>query len=67
MKTSWAGWIRSATTWFGLSAPGRATTIWSEPCVWISGSATPNASTRERMISTERSMASGVTSLSSVA
>ena len=66
MNMSCAGAIRSLTTCCGLSAPGSATTIWSSPCVWISGSATPNASTRLRMISTERSIASGVTSLVSV-
>jgi hypothetical protein len=35
--------------------------IWSSPCFWISGSATPNASTRPRMISIERSIDSSVT------
>ncbi len=67
MNTSWAGWMRSLTTCSGLSAPGSATTIWSLPCVWISGSATPNELTRLRMISTDRLMASGVTLASSVA
>ncbi len=67
MNTSCAGWMRSLTTCSGFSAPGSATTIWSSPWVWISGSATPNESTRLRMISTDRSMASGVTWASSVA
>ena len=51
------------TTCSGFLAPGSETTIWSVPCFWISGSATPNALTRLRMISIERSIASGVTLL----
>ncbi len=35
--------------------------IWSEPERWISGSATPSWSTRSRMMSSERWIASPVT------
>jgi hypothetical protein len=41
--------------------PGRPTEIWSEPERWISGSETPSASTRLRMMSIARSIASLVT------
>ena len=40
------------------STPGRLTSIWSLPERWISGSETPNASTRSRMMSIERWSAS---------
>ena len=40
---------------------GRSTSIWSVPAFWREGSATPSWSTRSRMMSTERWMASEVT------
>jgi hypothetical protein len=43
--------------------PGRPTEICFCPRRWISGSATPSWSTRSRMMSIERSIAAGVTSL----
>ena len=46
----------------GSWTPGSWMTIWSSPCVRISGSETPSLSTRFRMISTERSRSSSVSS-----
>ena len=48
----------------GSLTPGSWIAIWSSPCVRISGSATPRRSTRLRMISTERSRSSEVSSRS---
>ena len=42
----------------GFLIPGSWITIWFEPCLRISGSATPSLSTRFRMICTERSRSS---------
>jgi hypothetical protein len=44
--------------------PGSWMTIWSSPCVRISGSVTPSLSTRFRMMSTERLRSSFVRSRS---
>src|SRR6476659_4758541 len=41
----------------GSWTPASSITIWFEPCLRISGSATPSLSTRWRMIETERSSA----------
>ena len=46
---------RISITCSGFLMPGRSITIWSLPCLRISGSATPSRSTRSRRISTERS------------
>ena len=47
--------------WSAFFTPGSETSIWSEPVRWISGSATPNLSTRSRMMSIVRWIDSLVT------
>ena len=45
-----------------LSTSGSATVIWLAPERWISGSETPSASVRRRMVEIASSTACGVTS-----
>ena len=49
----------SARAAFGT--PGRPIEIWSVPAFWISGSDTPSASVRLRIVSIALAIASGVT------
>src|SRR5919199_532353 len=48
-----------ATARSKLCTPASSITIWFEPCLRISGSATPSRSIRLRMMSTERSRSEG--------
>jgi hypothetical protein len=50
-------WAASSAFW----TSGSETSIWSAPDCWSSGSATPSWSTRSRMMSSVRSIASPVT------